>query len=100
MFYQQISNWLFGHYKTLSTLFGQKNTSILKRHSIVKLRMISRHYILYFSVVLDLFSLKVEYLKHTLGGLYRKVAEACVQKLLFYISFLRKSTFMLLLLLG
>ena len=24
IFHEQISNWLFGHYKTLNTLFGKK----------------------------------------------------------------------------
>ena len=30
IFYQQMSNWLFGHYKTLKILLGKKKTSIIK----------------------------------------------------------------------
>ena len=32
-FYQQMSNWFFGHYRTITTLIGEKITSIVERHS-------------------------------------------------------------------
>ena len=32
--YQRVLNWLFGHYRTLTTLLGKKNTSMLKSYSI------------------------------------------------------------------